>query len=304
MTTRGQQVITDLALAVEASTADREAVFALQSFAGVPSDGWYGPITAGVVAFVLDHAPPPTRTGKVTPYTPVPNSVLEIVLSGYVMPTCEVKVALAGAAGYAANSDETMVLLSRANLDEQSAALLHALADTWDNAYEIAEGNIGGVPHVQILPGLNGTSEVQAAGRAIVGWNDFFDLVSGIICPPIRQPTLADVESGETLPAGGAEHEQAAVVQNAPTTIPPATIVRVAVPATPPNVPPPIRVSNDIHLAQEALTFAAKDSFEAPVGTVQMAPASKRKPVWPWVAGGLVVAGGTLVLLNRRRHKR
>jgi hypothetical protein len=226
------------------------------------------------------------------------------VMNGYVMPTCEVKVALSGAAGYAANSDETMILISRTNFDDQSSALLQALASEWDDAYEVSEGNIGGVPHVQILPGLNGTSEVNAAARAIVGWNDFFETVSGVICPPIRQPTLAEVEPGETVPAGEAQHEQAVAVQNAPTTVPPATIVRVAVPATPPNVPPPVPVGNDIHLAQESLKFTAKSSFETPTGTVQMEPRTQPKPVWPWVVGGLAVGVGTLLVLRKSRRSR
>lgn len=309
MTTRGQQVIYDIALAVEANTGNREAVFALQQFAGVYSDGLYGPTTAGVVSFVLDRAPPPTRTGRVTPYTPLPNSVLEIVLNGYLLPLCETKVALAGMAGFASNSDETNELLLRAGLDDVSGQLLDRIAAEFDAAYDVAEGNIGGVPHVQILPGLNGSSEPEIGARSIVGWNDFADIVYAVICPPVRQPTLADVEPGETVPV---DAEQAVVVQNAPTTIPPPTITRIAEPEVTVNVPPPVPVANDLHLAQEELAFAkaidpAGKDYGVPTFAKEetgLPTVQKQTPAWvPWaIGGGMVVAGGVLIARARRKR--
>lgn len=164
---------------VNAGTRRGGLIDEVQAAAGVGVDGDYGPVTAGVLEYLLERPPPRTRTGAVTAYTPPPGSYVGLAIGGLLYAVCPAKVVVARAL----RRD-----LRGPAWDAAAEAALRELAAAWDGSFRVVALD---PETIHVLPGVGeGPNLFEQVQTAIEGWGEFARAVQveverGAVCPMV-----------------------------------------------------------------------------------------------------------------------
>lgn len=168
--TEGQKAVKTVAEAVVSDKTNTANVRLLQEWADVSVDGVYGPETAGVVQFVLQRTPPPTRSGRVTPYDLEMHlgSVIGYTWEGFEFNNCRLKGALESPSVREALGESPTPGSTGPDLTEENLATLRLSVAEWDDSFVIGDTiDPDGVPYTIIYPGVKNGLDYEGT---ILGW--------------------------------------------------------------------------------------------------------------------------------------